>query len=902
MSNRLSTLQLENVGSLSRNTVDRCIDRLLEGAVVVVPSQRLKHLIEDGYNRAKLDQGETTWPTAKVYVWHVWLSQLWADLNHHSGNTSAQLLTSAQSMQIWERAIAEDIKNEYRDEFEYLLWHITATANRARSAYGLMRGYGIEHTQFGDGISQDVAHFLRWLETYLRHLDRTNLIDFESLPDALCRRAREIGDLRLEKLVFSGFIVWTVQHQKLLDSLSEIAEVERLEHKKGGTPRRLDQIEFEKVDDEIDLCARWARSVIEADPKNHRVGIVAPRLDSLYGRILRRFSATLNPDKVMDQRELQNLSFHVTLGTALIDTPLVVDALNLLELMQSEVDVSILCSVIQSDRVRGWDIERSQRAKLKNLILMNGHNQLSLEHVEKLIESDNLRCSQLSGILARARQMLSEMPKFADYAYWGSFLMDWMKNFQSETRENREFGNSEKQAHESLSSAIESLAELGFVSSKVGVATAVAKLRRTLAEVSVQPRAVRVPVQIGDMNTIAGQSFTHLWMLAMNNADLPGSPRPNPFIPVSLQKQVGIPESSASLLEKSVTERIDLLLSSAVDVVQSYAVIDGNAYHQPSSHLQNLRKIDSLDLTEIGEYPDYRQRISQERHVCQRFVDWKASEVDNPADIRGGSSLLKNQSLCPFRAFAQHRLYATQAESAGIGISAIERGLLAHRMFEGIYSEITSSDQICDEEKYLEVARKYAEQAMAEFICEKIKSINNDLAEGEVERMVDLARQWLIKERGRKDFNVVGTEKDVEVGFSDLKVRLKIDRIDQDHRGAVIIDYKTGQCSTRDMDGVRPKDPQLLIYLCAMEQQNIRVAEVAYARIKRGSVSFMSRDVSTEDIAELETRIEEIADGFLDGKADVDPLPGACDYCHLEPICRKDDRSDHVLESESNTT
>ena len=100
------------------------------------------------------------------------------------------------------------------------------------------------------------------------------------------------------------------------------------------------------------------------------------------------------------------------------------------------------------------------------------------------------------------------------------------------------------------------------------------------------------------------------------------------------------------------------------------------------------------------------------------------------------------------------------------------------------------------------------------------------------------------------------------------------------------------------MDGDRPKDPQLLIYLCAMEQQNFRVAEVAYARIKRGSVNFLTRDVSTEDIAELETRIEEIADDFLDGKADVDPLPSACDYCHVEPICRKDDRSDHVMESE----
>lgn len=907
MSNAPSTLKIENVSSLSHSTVDICVDRLHEGAVVVVPSQRLKHLIEDGYNRARRDLGDTTWPSAEVYVWQIWLSQLWSDLAHHSAGLSGQLLTSTQSIQIWEREIAADIKKEYQDEFQYLLWHITATANWTRSAYELMRGYGIEQTQFGDSLSTDVAHFLRWLEKYLQHIKRRNLIDLESLPDILRQRACEIFNLKPEKLVFAGFVDWTPQQQNLFDALVEFGEVERLEFDRGVTPRRIDQLGFEKTDDEIELCARWARSVIEADPKNHRVGIVAPRLDSVYDRILRRFSATLNPDKIMDKRELQNLSFHVTMGPALIDAPLVVDALNLIELIKPEsdtpreVDISVLCSVIQSDRLRGWDAERAERAKLKNLILGSGHSQLSLKHVQDLIKTEKLRCRQLSWILEKAREEISRMPKRAAYAYWGRFLMDWMKIFQSENRENREFGAAEKQAHESLSSAIESLAELGFVSSVVEVTVAVAKLRRILAELNVQPRAVRVPIQVGDMHTMAGQSFSHLWILGMNNTDLPGSPRPNPFIPGPLQKQAGIPDSSPSLLAQSVEVRIDVLLSSAVDVVQSYAVIDGSSHYQPSSHLKNLKRIELVDLTEIGDYPDYRRRVLQERGFCQVFTDWKASEVDNPAEIRGGSSLLKNQSQCPFRAFAQHRLFATQAESAGIGISAIVRGSLAHQMFEGIYTEITSSDLIDDEDKYIQAARRSAEQAMREYVEDQIKPINDELAEGEIDRMVDLARQWLRKEQLREKFTVVATEKDTEVSFSDLKVRLKIDRIDQQGLGMVIIDYKTGQCSIGDMDGDRPRDPQLLIYLCAMVQQDNQVDEVAYAKIKRGDVRFLSKEVSLEDVAMSWTTMEKIACDFLDGKAGVEPLAYACDYCHIKPLCRRDDRSDHVVESESNT-
>ena len=891
-------LRIEKVSSRRADTVDSCIGRLLEGATVVVETQRLKHLIEDGYNRAKLSQGETSWPSAEVYVWQLWLSKLWFDLEDYASGHQSQLLSAAQSMQIWERAIAEDIQEEYSEEFEYLLWHITATAVRAKSAFGLMCSYKIDQAEFGDHLSQDVQHFLRWMRNYLNRLKSSDWVDLESVPDMLCRQACDILDLSNGRIVFAGFDRWTVQHQNLLESLSEHGEVERLDYETASKPRRVEQIEFERVDDEIELCARWARAVIEANPEVHRVGIVAPRLDGLYGKILRQFSGVLNPDKMMDKRELQQLSFHVTMGTGLIETPLVIDALNLLELIRPEVDVSVLCSVIQSDRIRGWESEHSDRAALKEIILGIGHSKLSLEDVENLIETRSLRCKQLSWVLAEARKLLSGMPKYADYAHWGGFFMDWMKNFQSEKRENRDFGTNEMQAHESWSSAVESLAELGIVSSKVQVETAVAKLRRMISEINVQPRAVSVPIQVGGMISLAGQSFTHLWILGMNNDALPGSPRPNPFIPVSLQKDRGIPESSASLLEQSVSEQIERTLGSAVDVVQSYAVSDGSSYFQPSSLLGNLEKVDTGSVGEIGVYPNYWQRIFQDRSHCRQFVDWEASKVDSPAAIYGGSSILRNQSRCPFRAFAEHRLHVGQPESSNIGISALDRGTLVHKMFEKIYSKITVSHLIADEsgrQNYMRVAHKKAQKVMKKFVAKQIKPISEELAEAEIERMVDLARQWLAVEVKRSEFTVSHRETRAEASFSGLPVKMRIDRIDETPGGRVIIDYKTGQCSINDTTGARPRDPQLLIYECALEQQGEQVGNIAYAKVKRGDVRFLPRSDKLREeypVEESRSRLDEIARDFLEGKADVDPLPGVCDHCHVYSICRKDDRSD----------
>jgi hypothetical protein len=38
------------------------------------------------------------------------------------------------------------------------------------------------------------------------------------------------------------------------------------------------------------------------------------------------------------------------------------------------------------------------------------------------------------------------------------------------------------------------------------------------------------------------------------------------------------------------------------------------------------------------------------------------------------------------------------------------------------------------------------------------------------------------------------------------------------------------------------------------------------------------------------SRVEHLAADFLEGRAVVDPKPGACDYCHVASICRISDR------------
>ena len=84
---------------------------------------------------------------------------------------------------------------------------------------------------------------------------------------------------------------------------------------------------------------------------------------------------------------------------------------------------------------------------------------------------------------------------------------------------------------------------------------------------------------------------------------------------------------------------------------------------------------------------------------------------------------------------------------------------------------------------------------------------------------------------------MVAVEKKHQIQLQNIKLTLRIDRVDQLSDGSyLIIDYKTGHCAINDWLGERPAEPQLPLYLLAYHSP---VAGIAYAQIniaKQGMV------------------------------------------------------------------
>ncbi|MXW47074.1 MAG: hypothetical protein F4Z97_00195, partial [Gammaproteobacteria bacterium] len=579
------------------------------------------------------------------------------------------------------------------------------------------------------------------------------------------------------------------------------------------------------------------------------------------------------------------------------------------------------------------DQESAGRAKLANEIYGVGGDRLSLDDLidleKKLAFKQPNLCPVLIKVLHKAKQKRSEQPERADYASWGRFFMEWMEIFQSKKKGDRQFGVDEWQAYRSWVAIVQGLAELGFVESECTVETALAKLVRSVREANVQPRAVRTPVQVGEYLSMAGQTFTHLWMLGMNEKALPGSPRPTPFIPISEQKNCRIASSSAEELNKQVQRRFERIVSSAQHVVQSYARTD-KGEHLQKSHLLRFPGRFSLEASEeLASCREYSNLLAKEYRNGETFNDWKAPAVQLEGDVTsGGTSLVKDQSNCPFRAFAVHRLHLNQAPSLDVGVTRLARGLLMHDIAESLYKTYPTPEQLkalSDSGDLLNVVTEYVESAVETYNGKRVRPLGREIVEVEVsilsklsEALVYFDMQRIAEEQkllefpagqlSKATYELWAAEHWTEIELSGMKLKLKIDRIDDCNGNLILIDYKTGGCSLADAGGkkpytFRPKDPQLAIYAVAMDQQEHKVRDVAYYQLKDGELSThtwfeytqgRAKATPIDELLNSDTDVSwlavlnQIVGGYIAGDAVADPLNpyDTCRYCHVEPVCR----------------
>jgi RecB family exonuclease len=262
--------------------------------------------------------------------------------------------------------------------------------------------------------------------------------------------------------------------------------------------------------------------------------------------------------------------------------------------------------------------------------------------------------------------------------------------------------------------------------------------------------------------------------------------------------------------------------------------------------------------------------------------------------------VLTDQALCPFKAFATHRLCATGLELKTPGPDPQDRGNLVHGALAAFWQHLNGQAALL---ALSDAALTLAIDRAVTTALDALAEITGRVRELEHARLVLVMREWLAFERQRVPFEVEEVESERRLAVGALEFSLRIDRIDRlAGDRLLILDYKTGKTARNEWDLPRPTAPQLLLY--ALAEHPAPVAAIGFARVHRAESQLMllpkeadkaAPETDLEDsLAQWRSALTALAEEYMAGEARVDPKDRktTCRYCELALLCRIREQAD----------
>ncbi|MEX2525624.1 MAG: PD-(D/E)XK nuclease family protein [Gammaproteobacteria bacterium] len=867
---------------------------------LVAANRRLARRLQYDYAHWQIRQGKTAWSSPDILHWQAWLQRCWD--NHVQEQAGLLLLNDSQEQVLWQRIINESSRAN-------ALMQAPDMVKRVMEAWDLMHQYRLPVFPAETGLNEDARAFRNWADSFKRTCSDNHWCDSGSLLDLLAEYIRGTN-----RLALIGFDRITPRQQYLFDRIeAEGGAIHIAGRDRVVTGTRIRVAACANTGEEINTAAGWAREILEADT-SAGIGIVIPDLQNRRSHILRRFQDCFNPGAIADAVPEDAQAFSLSLGKPLPDYPLVNTAFSLLALGREPLSVEQWGAILRSPWLYGAGEEELDRARLDVCLRDHGETRAdiaTLLHIAGRRLEEPRRPGLLMKQLQNARDHLQTLPHQARPGDWAGYISHLLTLYGWPG--DRVPDSGEYQVLKAWREVLDRFVSLQLLDGRLTYSSALGYLRRIATAQHFQPETGEVPVQILGPAGAADMGFDHLWVAGLQEETWPPPARPNPYIPFSLQRRSAMPGATAEVTLEEARQTLSRLACSAQQVVLSYPENEKERTLRPSPLLKPYMESSAEPLSVT--VPHYAARILAAGKL-ETFSDERAPPPAAGGAI-GGTALFRDQSVCPFRAFARHRLHAGAPEEVDIGLSPRDRGLLLHRALHLLWQRLHSQEQLCAMDPgELERLLASVTDEVIQLLKKRHPRLWTERFTGlEKARLIHTLRQWLQQERQRAPFIVVAGEEAQRIRVEGVEVNTRIDRIDRLADGReVIIDYKTGEAGVNEWLGERPDDPQLPLYAVTRDAE---VAAVAFGRLKRGR-GFGYQGLASEDgilpatkafsasnqakylisdahpvpewsdlLASWRGVVAGLARGFLDGDARVDPKDArACRYCDQHPLCR----------------
>lgn len=815
--------------------------------------------------------------TPQVMTWKQWWHS-WQDALLLRGELSLSVLpkkviSDFEAQNLWLALLEDACEQE-----GLLLLNQAQTAKQLHQAWLYEHEYlsdeldqteHAEHLFFDLYLSEETQLYLRLKKRYLQVLSQRELWDSALLMQHRLEWFDAVHQEPLE-VRLHGFDV---------DSLDDLSPYMKrwlsLIHHKGG------QVQLERLDkvvasqqlysasdegDEVEQAAIWAYSkwkeLTQQKNASPRIAIVAPDISAVETPLVWALDELLflnegEPLKLFQNQAAPSKFYNVSLGQPLSEVPLVRNALQTLAFAISvdntgesaKFDYNEVSEWLNSPytpghfverqgldfRLRSWQWARLSISELykalQNTPKASGEESAAKAYVfpPKPLLKALKAITQPGRFLNEQESKKLSVQEFYDRAIALLEASGWADSSAEGALNSVEF--QQKQAFlKAFYSFIDQLVlspQKDKTQDGVERMTALAwynRLRQFVSEQLHQPESINdAPIQIMGMLEAGGQQFDALWVLGMTASAWPREAKPNPFLPISLQRLYQLPRADVARelgYAQILTKR---LATSADEVVWSYAqqTKDGQLNLMSPLVERQFKAAEKSSLYQPVAFTGLSQALFADRTVLDEVEDAQAPEVAIGQKVPGGAAILTAQQKCPLMAFFDYRLGAKyQLEKVEQGMQSNHLGTLVHQVLEWFWQEVRTQsalNKLSDEQlhKQLDALLQKAMEPMQQHFNAHYLAL-------EKKRISHLLFDWLQLEKQRPPFEVIAFEQGVELDLAGIKLSIKIDRIDQLEGGEAqtpvfILDYKTGKATINDLLKVPLEAPQLAIYLHAFE-------------------------------------------------------------------------------------
>lgn len=389
-------------------------------------------------------------------------------------------------------------------------------------------------------------------------------------------------------------------------------------------------------------------------------------------------------------------------------------------------------------------------------------------------------------------------------------------------------------------------------------------------------------VYVTSLEEIRGLEFDYIFLVGLNEGELPTKYAPEIFLPLVSQKEnremqpylqrhlfyqsIGSFRKELYLVHPLRTDDVRHMRSSFIDAVQEIADftnIDDSKNEEHSRSIYNIQQaieaspkiLESIGSENARLMPSNLKRCKKaefSRYEDNRESEFhgKIREKDSIKLLTGmfagrifSAAQLESLARCGFQYFVRRLLHIAEVPDIETSLSAIERGAVLHRILFRFYAELSKTNRLNNAKDELELLLEIGKHILDEL------GIRHDLFEVERETILGTSGvkgtlqlflekvQSKLSEYGFQPMNfelgfgmpvtnrnLAHSEKENKEDIPPVKVgniflRGKIDRVDADSNGLTIFDYKTSSIIPAHKDVIGDKiSPQLVLYLDALSQ------------------------------------------------------------------------------------